>query len=107
MNESKYLNFVEKGDIMSVKRENCKFDNKEGSVDMPTLIREIIEQEEAPYKEYREYQRTRIAYLRNLRTKSEAEQEAERERVMKIWQEIGILDENGELTAIYRRGEDE
>ena len=76
-------------------------------MNMPTLIRDIIEQEEAPYKAYRDYQRERLEFLRSLRTLSKEEQESERQQIITLWQEIGILDENGELSENYTRGENE
>lgn len=75
--------------------------------DIGSVVKEIIEQEEAPYREYAEHQKQRLSYLRNLKYRPIEEQEAERQRIIKELKEWGFLDENGELSKNYRRGEDE
>lgn len=101
------LYFAKKGDIMNSRKNYYKSDSKEGSVDMPTLIREIIEQEEAPYKEYQKYQDDRLNYLRNYNNLSKEEQDTLRKSIIKEFQDMGLIDSSGELTVQYRRGDDE
>lgn len=80
--------------------------SNEGSVDMATVIRQIIEFEEQADKEFREYQIARIKYLNNFHKLPQAEQNAERERIFVKLKSIGILDENGELSERYRYTEE-
>lgn len=92
---------------MNNKKDDHASDSKEGSVDMPTLIREIIEQEEAPYREYSEYQAQRLAYLRSFDNLPREEQDELRKRIMSDLQDMGLIDSNGNLTPQYRRGDEE
>lgn len=92
---------------MDNRKDNLKSNSEKGDVDMPTLIREIIEQEEAPYKEYNEYQARKLEYLRSFDSLPKEEQDELRSSIILELQDMGLIDSDGNLTPPYRRGEEE
>ncbi|MGN1113224.1 MAG: hypothetical protein ACI4RP_08470 [Acutalibacteraceae bacterium] len=73
---------------------------------MPTIIREILKQEESLYRKFNSHQDRRLLYLKNLDKLPKEQQEQERKRIIEKLQKSGIVDKNGEVAAPYRTNEE-
>lgn len=70
---------------------------------MTTAIAEIIENDEMFIKRVSNYQLQRISELHELLARKQRGETIDVTPIILRWQEAGILDENGELTAPYRK----
>ena len=105
-NSTKHLYFIKKGDTMGSDKGQYYNNDKKAGDFMPTIIRQIIEQEESGNRDYSNYQKERLLYLKNLKNLSPEEQESERQRIIEKLKRIGIMNDDGEISEFYRYGTD-
>lgn len=68
---------------------------------MPTMIKQIIEYDEADDKSFARYQQERLEFLSSISSLPEEEQEKEREKILEKMKRIGIIDDNCVVTEKY------